>query len=204
MTDATNTPLAVLALGSELQSRSLCETREEALSIAEAVMAASGTNARRVEPAAAAAAVASCVAELAEWYPHLNDEEAEAMVRGSLGIDDEGDVDDDCESDGGGGDVQEGPVDEGDGDGDGDLIGEGECELCERPVKLTRHHLIPKSTWPKMKKTILSAADAIEDGDEERMAVLLRGTDLPVWPGGEVNARSLRAFLGRTCSVCRA
>ena len=45
---------------------------------------------------------------------------------------------------------------------DGDMIGEGECELCEREVKLTRHHLIPKSTWPRMKKKLWNAAPLIE------------------------------------------
>ena len=45
---------------------------------------------------------------------------------------------------------------------DGDMIGEGECELCEREVKLTRHHLIPKSTWPRMKKRLWNAAPLIE------------------------------------------
>jgi hypothetical protein len=38
-----------------------------------------------------------------------------------------------------------------------EVIGPGECELCERDVaKLTRHHLIPKSTWKRMESMILS------------------------------------------------
>jgi hypothetical protein len=37
-----------------------------------------------------------------------------------------------------------------DDDDDGQCLGPGECELCERLMKLTRHHLIPKSTWPRM------------------------------------------------------
>lgn len=45
---------------------------------------------------------------------------------------------------------------------DGDFIGEGECELCEREIKLTRHHLIPKSTWPRMKKRMWNAAPVIK------------------------------------------
>jgi hypothetical protein len=49
-----------------------------------------------------------------------------------------------------------------DDDDDGEYICEGECELCERNVKLTRHHLVPKSTWPKMKKRLWNAATIIE------------------------------------------
>lgn len=37
-----------------------------------------------------------------------------------------------------------------DDDDDGECLGPGECELCERDIRLTRHHLIPKSTWPRM------------------------------------------------------
>ena len=38
-----------------------------------------------------------------------------------------------------------------------DVIGPGECELCERDVaKLTRHHLIPKSTWKRTESILLS------------------------------------------------
>jgi hypothetical protein len=40
--------------------------------------------------------------------------------------------------------------DDDDDDDDGQCLGPGECELCERDMKLTRHHLIPKSTWPRM------------------------------------------------------
>ena len=45
---------------------------------------------------------------------------------------------------------------------DGDYVGEGECQLCERAVKLTRHHLIPKTTWPRIKKRLWNAASTIE------------------------------------------
>ena len=40
--------------------------------------------------------------------------------------------------------------DDDDDDNDGECLGPGECELCERDMRLTRHHLIPKSTWPRM------------------------------------------------------
>ena len=56
-----------------------------------------------------------------------------------------------------------------DDDDDGEYIGEGECELCERSVKLTRHHLVPKSTWPKMKKRLWSAASIIEELEQHSL-----------------------------------
>ena len=52
--------------------------------------------------------------------------------------------------------------DDADATADGEYIGEGECELCERHLKLTRHHLVPKSTWPRMKKRLWNAAPTIE------------------------------------------
>ena len=61
-----------------------------------------------------------------------------------------------CHDDDDGGDGDDGD------DDDGDYIGEGECELCERTVKLTRHHLVPKSTWPRMRKRLWNAAPWIE------------------------------------------
>lgn len=46
-------------------------------------------------------------------------------------------------------------LDEEEGDSEEDLcIRPGECELCERYMKLTRHHLIPKSTWNKIIKRL--------------------------------------------------
>jgi len=27
------------------------------------------------------------------------------------------------------------------------IVGEGECELCEREMPLTKHHLIPREVW---------------------------------------------------------
>ena len=49
-------------------------------------------------------------------------------------------------------------ADAGDDDDDREeIIGPGECELCERDVaKLTRHHLIPKSTWKRIESMILT------------------------------------------------
>merc|ERR1712038_1434858 len=52
-------------------------------------------------------------------------------------------------------------------DADGGYILSGECELCEREMKLTRHHLIPKRTWKNIAPRFLLAAPFVERGDME-------------------------------------
>jgi len=107
---------------------------------------------------------------------------------------------------------------------DGDFIREGECELCERNVKLTRHHLIPKSTWPRMKKRLWNVADAIESLNimlsdkkranftqhqqslvDERKKILqckLGTSDLSSLPV-TITHESVRAHLCQVCLLCR-
>ena len=49
---------------------------------------------------------------------------------------------------------RETPVEEANEDDDDEIhIGPGECALCERFMKLTRHHLIPKATWGKIESS---------------------------------------------------
>jgi hypothetical protein len=131
--------------------------------------------------------------------------------------------------DGGGGEDGQAEAVEGDGrlfdnhDDDGDFIGEGECELCERTIKLTRHHLVPKSTWPRMKERLWNAAPLIEllyrspshkqkldprveEEERERLLAKLEkiiGTvDLASFPVTITN-NSVRAYLARVCRLCR-
>jgi len=106
--------------------------------------------------------------------------------------------------------------DDGDGESDGEYLDEGECELCDRFIKLTRHHLIPKSTWPRMQTKLLQAADAKESGDRER-ALLILGHGLEYLLGDENDSRGcvecksalstdkavVRAILHHTCDICR-
>jgi hypothetical protein len=95
---------------------------------------------------------------------------------------------------------------------------EGECELCDRDIKLTRHHLIPKSTWPRMQTKLLQAAAAEESGDREK-ALLILGYGLEYLLEDENSNRSsnasacrfllssdkavIRAILHNTCDICR-
>ena len=136
---------------------------------------------------------------------------------------------DDTDGDGGGEDGRADDAVEGDGrpfddhDDDGDYIGEGECELCERTIKLTRHHLVPKSSWPRMKKRLWNAAPLIESlhrsqshqqkvdprvVEEERerslakLEKILGTVDLDSLPVTITND-SVRSYLARVCRLCR-
>eukprot|EP00586_Coscinodiscus_wailesii_P022102 CAMPEP_0172500944 /NCGR_PEP_ID=MMETSP1066-20121228/144395_1 /TAXON_ID=671091 /ORGANISM="Coscinodiscus wailesii, Strain CCMP2513" /LENGTH=281 /DNA_ID=CAMNT_0013275453 /DNA_START=15 /DNA_END=860 /DNA_ORIENTATION=+ len=78
---------------------------------------------------------------------------------------------------------------------DDDYIAEGECELCERYMKLTKHHLLPKSTWTKMKKLLHAAAD-----DKSKLRLVEYDfDDLPA----VLDNFSIRAFISKTCDICR-
>ena len=59
-----------------------------------------------------------------------------------------------------------------------DYLQDGECELCERYIKLTRHHLIPRVTWKKMKKRLLNISDARSKCDNNRLTALIQGMPL--------------------------
>lgn len=147
--------------------------------------------------------------------------ELERSGASAIGGDDDDDDDDDEESSNG---------DEGESSSLGESIGEddgaeceylldGECELCDRYIKLTKHHLVPKSTWPRMQTKLLHAAEAIERGDRDK-ALLILGPGLEdLLEDGETNrdcgrgrGRSrvlsndkvvVRAILHETCNICR-
>mmetsp|Transcript_31811 Transcript_31811/g.46880 ORF Transcript_31811/g.46880 Transcript_31811/m.46880 type:complete len:296 (+) Transcript_31811:88-975(+) len=76
-----------------------------------------------------------------------------------------------------------------------ECVGEGDCELCERTMPLTKHHLIPKSTWPAMKRRILNA----EGSKNESILLECFQPHLPE----DLTSASVRVFLVRTCSICR-
>lgn len=58
--------------------------------------------------------------------------------------------------------------DDGTFDEAGDAEGQpDECELCERYMMLTKHHLIPKSTWNKMKPLLLRSLEDLQHEQAE-------------------------------------
>lgn len=99
-----------------------------------------------------------------------------------------------------------------DSDGDGELLREGECELCERTIKLTRHHLIPKSTWPRMKKRLWNAASEIESFHAEtdlekqghlRQKLQKSGFNDPAHLPSTISHASIRSYLMQVSTICR-
>jgi hypothetical protein len=55
-------------------------------------------------------------------------------------------------------------------DEEDEYIGKGACELCERQdIKLTRHHMIPKSTYSRIKSKLIRAViDTATDNDKKQ------------------------------------
>lgn len=89
-------------------------------------------------------------------------------------------------------------------DDDENYIQDGECELCERDVKLTRHHLIPRSTWPRMKPRFLEAAPYFKAGDMQMVEEILN-CDIPVTLNAHhlSSGTNVKLFLScYTCNIC--
>mmetsp|Transcript_19080 Transcript_19080/g.29383 ORF Transcript_19080/g.29383 Transcript_19080/m.29383 type:complete len:258 (-) Transcript_19080:54-827(-) len=90
------------------------------------------------------------------------------------------------------------------------LIGDGECELCERYIQLSRHHLIPKSTHSKIKPRLAHALEALQKGDLHKAKTVLGDGLEYIIPLLSKNANDsltpaslFRSILGTTCNVCR-
>jgi len=98
--------------------------------------------------------------------------------------------------------------DEDDEESIGDYIQDGECELCERYMKLTRHHLIPKSTWNKMKQRVVNNPSHYLDGEmtsETNDKGEVIDETIPTLSSKDVVSKSsVKLFLASyTSSICR-
>ena len=203
-----NVPFSNDVLTSRLADRlvsTTCESAEEAASISAAIVEecfADATPGTKKEDA-----VSPMSTLLTEYFEQLSGETAEDVARSVLGVaavdqssDDENEDDDDERP---GSDIDFSD----DEDDDGEYIGEGECELCEREIRLTRHHLIPKTTWSKFKKKIPQAVEAMACGQEDKARIILGGTLADDLPSEIVenpnNSILLRRFLSQTCNICR-
>lgn len=145
---------------------------------------------------------------LCDYMPEMITlEEAESIVRRSVdqsqhGVDDsscsshsDNDYDDNisvshCETD---------------DENDDNYIQDGECELCERHMKLTRHHLIPKDTWKRMKPRFMDASPHYLSGDFETSSEIMKIGTLPTLSSHHFASRiSIKLFLGSyTAKICR-
>ena len=204
-----NVPFSVNELTSRLVDRLVstnsCDSSEEAASVSAAIVEecfADATPRTKKEDG-----VGPMATLLTEYFEQLSGETAEEIATSVLGVaaadqssDDENEDDDDERP---GSDIDFSD----DEDDDGGYIGEGECELCEREIKLTRHHLIPKTTWSKFKKKIPQAVEAMTSGQEDKARMILGGTLADDLPSEIVanpnNTILLRRFLSQTCNICR-
>lgn len=209
-----------------------CSLSEEAEGVAEAIVAAATDNDPGGEDAAADGARFNShddtsiiswptVIEHLTDYFDLDTDEAGRVVeklKKRVKRDDDGSTstssDDGEERDAAGRTLQEVSSSDDGNDGDDsdgrDFLAEGECELCDRFMKLTKHHLVPKSTWPKISVRLLRAADALEEGDPEKARVILGdgmadlSSRLSSSPNPKVDPKvMIRKILRQTCEICR-
>ena len=84
-----------------------------------------------------------------------------------------------------------------------EYIGEGECELCKHFLKLTKHHLIPKSMWLHIETKLLHAAAAVNKHDwEQTKRILGHGLEHLHLDFNESTRSSICHIMGKTCSIC--
>ena len=185
-------------LATILLAKSLVSSPEESISLAEAIVVEINESEMSREEA--------CVSSLEDYFS-LTRKDARATLSALFNLDDSdkntSDSDDDA--------TEEEPSQraevetESDSD-DGEYIGEGECELCERFIKLTNHHLIPRSTWPRILTRLNSAAHALSKHDVHRAGLILGPglshllEPLTIADGDKV---AIKGLLKRTCSICR-
>jgi hypothetical protein len=134
-----------------LVQESLCTSYEEAIAVVEAIREdnteCDDKNMMRVllqEYLGASEQVVDSILEKLEQsrLSSLNESESES---------DEEDDDNDAHKSGV---VETG----GESDDDDVVVGPGECALCERHMQLSRHHMIPKSTWSRLESRLLNMA----------------------------------------------
>lgn len=221
----------VTALEEKLKSMQLCSSDEECASIADEIASSSSSASAKSAPDKILPSkedMEEAISTLVE-YLDMSEHDAKIVINSvvinvwgeeftyRLGLidnytPDDNDDDEDDASD-------NNPLnEEAESDNDEDYVGEGECQLCERTIKLTRHHLIPKSTWPRIKKRLLNAASTIEayhSIDDEKSSETKQFTknklekmlgmsdiDIAEIPTS-ITHDSVRSYLSKVCLLCR-
>lgn len=118
------------------------------------------------------------------------------------------DGDDDDSGGGGGNQVEEDDdsFESSNSDDEENYIQDGECELCEREVKLSKHHMIPRSTWPRIRPRFMQAAPYFIDGDMKMVKQILNFEHIPATLLKEdfSSPSKIKYFLScYTCDICR-
>ena len=149
----------------------------------------------------------ACIASFEDYFS-LSRSDAATVLSGVLNIQTDNDSSDDdssLESSKTGGLKKDEEDEVESDDDDGLFIGKGECELCERYIRLTKHHLIPRSTWPKIIPRCLNAAEALSKNDVHRAGLIL-GPGLhhllePLARTG-VDKTAVKAMMQTTTNIC--
>jgi hypothetical protein len=84
-----------------------------------------------------------------------------------------------------------------------DYLQDGECELCDRYIKLTKHHLIPKETWPRIQTKLLHAAEEKAKGEVDKALSVLGPGLTGVIDRLSTERSTIRDILHETCDICR-
>lgn len=187
-------------LATIILAKGLVTSPEESICLAEAIVAEIEESELSREQA--------CIASFEDYFS-LSREEATAVLSSLLELEPKESSDDDSslsrKSSKNEDDDEEDEF--GSDDDDGEFIGEGECELCERYIRLTKHHLIPRSTWPKIQPRLTNAAHALSRNDVHRAGLIL-GPGLhhmlePLARRGEVDKALIKGLLQLTADICR-
>ena len=218
-TDEDEAKTFVSVLCEQLKTLQLCSCSEEYTSVAEAIASSSSSSLANEEPPTIED-LTEIVSTFVDYFEDdVQENDAKNVIRNvvteiwgddfadSIGWTNANtkDANDECDD-----------KDDYQDENDGDYVGDGECQLCEREVKLTRHHLIPKTTWPRIKKRLWNAAATIETynslDDEksqekkeftksklEKMMCMTDISDIPT----VITHDSIRAYLFQVCLLCR-
>ena len=220
----------VTALEQKLKSMQLCSSEEEYSSVADAIASSSSSASVKSAPDKTHPSKEDMEEAISTLVEYLDVQEHDAKIvinsvvtnvwgeefADNLALIDSDTADDnDDEEDA----SDNNPLnDEAENDDDADYVGEGECQLCERTIKLTRHHLIPKTTWPRIKKRLWNAATTIEayhSIDDERssekkqitknkLEKMLGMSDIDIDEiPTSVTHDSVRSYLSKVCLLCR-
>lgn len=183
-------------LATIMLAKGLVTSTEESLSLAEAIVAEIGESELSREQA--------CIASFEDYFS-LSRREATLVLSSLLDLEAKEDKSDDDSASSEEESLNEEEEPDSDDD-DGEFIGEGECELCERFIKLTKHHLIPRSTWPRILPRCINASDALSKNDVHRAGLILGpGLHHLLEPltRAESNKVAIKSLLQITTNICR-
>ena len=143
--------------------------------------------------------------ELQDFFGLSPEDASEIVAKTIVSVDSATEAPDESDESGNNDEAEDDELDQ-DDDDDGELIGEGECELCERFIKLTKHHLIPKSTYHRLEARLMNASTALAKGDEKK-AIMILGPGLhhliPCLTITSNRAMIRKTMTASTCLICR-